>query len=158
TGFDAAIISRVVAHLDSGFDGNQWTDPVIIANSTQTGSVNSLDAAFVAQKAVALPRPEIPNLPGIVLTHVGGGVDPQLSVPDNIVVGPHAPATVPVNINVAPGETTDISATFTVNFEDTVLSYVNTTQGSFWAPGSGWTMFANQTSSTQVLLTFFNSS
>ena len=38
TGFDVALISRVVVGLDSGFDAASWTDPVIVGGVIGTGA------------------------------------------------------------------------------------------------------------------------
>src|SRR5262249_41091586 len=138
TGFDAALISRVVAHLDTGFDTHDWTDPVIVANATRTGSLNSLDAAYVAQKAVHLARPEIPDLPGIPLSPAPGGIDPELSIPANVPAQSGDGFIVPVNITSA-GENV-YSATFHVTYDPTKVQFVSAATGNFT---SGWQIVPN---------------
>jgi hypothetical protein len=150
TGFDAALISRVVAHLDTGFDANDWTDPVIVANVTRTGSLNSLDASYVAQKAVHLPRPEIPNLPGLSLTYAAGGIDPELSIPANVPAQSGDGFIVPVNITSA-GENV-YSATFHVTYDPTKVQFVSAATGNF---SSGWQVVSNDDGAGTVYVTVY---
>ena len=79
TGFDAALIARVVVGIDStGGAVGALTPPVgptrvIVGDADGDGKLTGADAALVAQKSVQLPTPQIPNLPGIPLVPNGGG-------------------------------------------------------------------------------------
>ena len=161
TGFDSSLISRVVVTLDSGFDAAQWTDPRIVGDATGLFSsgfntlLTGLDASYVAQKSVALPRPEIPNLPGIVLVAGTAGVDPELSIGTAIPAAQGSDVTIPVSIDVGGAENV-LSSTFDVHFNTAVLSFGSATQGAFWPAGDGWSIFANEVSPGDVRVTMFN--
>jgi Ca2+-binding RTX toxin-like protein len=156
SGFDSALISRVVVALDTGFDAHDWTDPRIVADATADGTLSGLDASWVAQKAVFLPRPEIPNLPMIVTVPVAANIDPILSIADLVPTMPSATLSIPVNIEVLPGESV-LSATFRVTYDPAVLDLTSVTQGSFWSEGAGWSLFTNELSPSEVAITLFNS-
>lgn len=156
TAFDSALISRVVVLLDTGFDAHDWTDAVIVGDATGNGTLSGLDASYVAQKGVALPRPEIPNLPGIVLVPGTPGIDPELSIPTLIPGTQGTNIDVPVNIDIEPGETTVISSSFTVEYDDSVLDYLGASNGSFWTIGNGWSLVANEGVSGTVTVFMFN--
>ena len=49
TGTDSALISRVAVGLDTGFDAEDYTDPMIVADVDGGGTVNGGDATIVAQ-------------------------------------------------------------------------------------------------------------
>ncbi|HEX2972661.1 MAG TPA: cohesin domain-containing protein, partial [Tepidisphaeraceae bacterium] len=63
SGMDAAYIANVAIGAVKGFDAFPLIDPVIVGDVSGNGSIGGLDASFVAQKSVAMPRPEIPDLP-----------------------------------------------------------------------------------------------
>lgn len=81
TGFDSALVVRVVVGLDSGFDAHTWTDPVIVADVVGSGKLTGIDTTLIAQKSVGLPTPQIPVLPGIPLVPNGGGGSLALDEP-----------------------------------------------------------------------------
>ena len=158
--FDAGLISRVVVLLDTGYDAHRWTDPLIVGDTTGEGTLSGLDASYVAQKSVLLPRPEIPDLPvpALVVTHIGGGVDPQLSIPVDVAGRPGAAVVVPVNIDIAPGETTVISSTFDVFYDPAVLSITDgdVANGAFWPQSSGWTVIGHVVTDGHMRVSVFD--
>ena len=79
SGLDAALISRVVANIDTGFAAFPLLDPTILADVAGRGSLTALDAAFVSQFVANLPQPRIPALPGVTITQ--GGPDPLIWLP-----------------------------------------------------------------------------
>ena len=81
TGFDSALVARVVVGLDTGFDAHSWTDPVIVADVVGSGKLSGIDTTLIAQKSVSLPTPQIPDLPGIALAPNGGGGSVALDAP-----------------------------------------------------------------------------
>ena len=160
-GNDAALISRVVVDLDTGFDAHDWTDPVIVADSTGNGALSGQDASNVAQEAALIDVPEIPPLPVIGPLAAGtAGIDPELSTP-TVFGAPGDTVTVPVNIEVLSGEAADptvLSATFDVLFNNLMASLTpaDIAQGSFWNSGDGWSLTKNVLGG-QARLVFFNS-
>jgi Cohesin domain len=141
SGLDAALISGVVVDLVTGFDAFDKTDPVILANSTGTGTVNGLDASFVAQKSVALPRPEIPDLPAIAPAGVPGD-DPVFTVATSI------PATVPLTVDV-PITIDDADGLLGFNIDiayDTAvfdLNNLDISLGTLLTGAGGWSVVPN---------------
>ena len=151
TGFDAAMISRVVVDLDTGYDAHDWTDPVVIGDGSGNGTLSGLDASYVAQKAVRLPRPQIPDLPAVSPPPVAPGIDPELSIPDNLPGARGKSVAVDVSIDVGLAENV-YSATFDVAFDPSVLQIAdeNVTLGEFWS--DGWALIANVDESEPGLL------
>ncbi|RIK79864.1 MAG: hypothetical protein DCC68_12120 [Planctomycetota bacterium] len=122
TAFDAAFISRVVVGFDTGFDAFPLVDPVVIGNSSGTGSLSGLDAAYVAQKAVFLPRPEIPDLPPNLPAPSPAAVDPAIGVPAAVFAQAGASAHVPVTVDDLDGL---FGVTLRVNYETGPLDLAN---------------------------------
>jgi hypothetical protein len=156
TGFDSALISRVVVLLDSGYDEHNWTDPVIVSDATADGTLSGLDASFVAQKSVLLARPEIPDLPGIVVVPGEPGIDPELNIDAEIpgVVGGTTTVSVELdNVSAA------ISATYDVLYDDASLAIDNgdVNFGSAWPQHDGWSLQANVVTPGHLRVTMFNS-
>jgi len=155
TGFDSALISRVVVLLDSGFDEHNWTDPLIVADTTGDQTISGQDASYVAQKAALLPRLEIPDLPGIVVILRTPGVDPQLNIDLNIAGSPGNVTTVPVGLDDTTGAA---SATFDVFYDDSLLSITNSDvkHGSLWPQIDGWSLTKNTAIASQIRVVLFN--
>ncbi|MEQ1829457.1 MAG: LamG-like jellyroll fold domain-containing protein, partial [Pirellula sp.] len=64
TAQDSGWISGVAVSATTGFDAFSWTDPIIVADVTQNGSIEGLDAAWITRKGLSSAlQPEIPNLP-----------------------------------------------------------------------------------------------
>ena len=142
TGFDAGLISRVVVNLDSGFHTSPLVDPVILGDIDGSAGLSGIDASFVAQKAALLPRPEIPNLPGILPPLIPGGVDPQFSTPDNKPGRPGGTVTMPINIDDASG-TLGYNLTLDYNTALLDLANANVQLGSLYQTAGGWSLVAN---------------
>jgi hypothetical protein len=156
-GFDSALISRVVVNLDSGFAAHRWTDPLIVGDATADGTLSGLDASYVAQKVISLPVPEIPDLPeDVTLTPAEAGIDPLLSIPSNIPVSRGDSLTIPVNIDIEPAANV-YSATFKVQYDTAVLAFVSADNGAFWTSVDGWSLFVNDLTPGELIITMFNS-
>ncbi|MEZ6193478.1 MAG: hypothetical protein R3C45_19580, partial [Phycisphaerales bacterium] len=154
SGLDAGLISGVVVDIVSGFDAFDKTDPVILANSTGTGTLNGLDASYVAQKSVALPRPEIPDLPAIAPAGVPGE-DPVLTVDSGVIATIGSTVSVPVNIDDADGL---LGFNLDLSYDTTVLDLTNgdVTLGGLLTTAGGWTVVPNVNDVTgEVKLAFF---
>ncbi|MEQ1831278.1 MAG: cohesin domain-containing protein, partial [Pirellula sp.] len=86
TAQDSGWISGVVVSATTGFDAFSWTDPVIVADVTQNGLLEGLDAAWITRKGLSSAlQPEIPNLPAGSLP-VPAGVDPTIAA-DALITG-----------------------------------------------------------------------
>ena len=77
---DPTLIMRVVVGTDTGFSQHRWTDPYIVANSSNSGLnglPSGLDASWVAEKGAGLFRPEI-HFAGHPIDGCGGGSRPRV--------------------------------------------------------------------------------
>ena len=151
TGFDASLIQRVVVGIDGGFAAHRWTDPVIVANATLTGTLNSLDATYVAQTAAGLTVPQIPALPGATPASAPAGIDPQISVPLNIAGSPGATVNVPVTLTIEPGANV-YAAGYTIAYDALKLAVGTASVGS---AAAGWSMAVNTTVSGQITVVMY---
>ncbi|HSV14025.1 MAG TPA: hypothetical protein VLI90_07175, partial [Tepidisphaeraceae bacterium] len=155
TGLDAGLISRVVVHLDSGFDAYPLVDPVIVGDVTGDGSLSGLDASFVAQKASNLPRPEIPNIP-TGFSIVGGGIDPTFTGSSHTLGLRGGQADFTVLLDQITG-ITDIGFTITASYTAGVLHLANGDISLGEALPAGWSVVANTDDiNGNTVLTFFN--
>jgi len=96
TAFDASLIAGVIVQTANGFESFASTDPVIIGNVTGTGTLNGLDAAWVAQKSVNFDRPEVPTIPDGALPAIetiAAGEAEGISVTEVSLVSVVTPAT-----------------------------------------------------------------
>jgi hypothetical protein len=157
SGLDAALISRVVVSLDSGFSAYQLADPLIIADVTANGSLSGLDASFVSQKVVGLPVAQIPNLPtGITPAPVADGPDPKLSIPQNLSVAAGDTVTVPIVLDVTePAGISLLSADYGVTFDASRFSVSNVRLGTA-ITGFSITSNPNNAAGTLAISTFSN--
>ncbi len=142
TGFDAGLISRVVVGLDTGFHESSLVDPIITADTDGSGGLTGIDASFVAQKAAFLPRPEIPNLPGVLPPLIPGGVDPLISGATNVPGRPGGDANMEFNIDDA---TNTLGFNVTLGWDTNHLDLFDgdVTLGSLYANAGGWTLVTN---------------
>ncbi len=155
TGEDAALIARVAVGLDTGFDAHAWTDPVIVGDISGDGTLSAYDASLAAQKAVLMPVPEIPAVPGLPnLVEPSPGVDPNLLVASEIPAEPGQSVTIPVGIDDA---TDARSATFHVYYEETVLaSFDGADNGDLWPAADGWSLIANEVEPGHVVIAMYS--
>lgn len=127
---------------DTGFDAYRLTDPRIVADATGDGRVTSTDASYVAQKAVLMPRPEIPDLPSPLPPLVPGGIDPVVSIPNGIVTQPGRVVHVPVNID-GPSEARLQSFDLQFTYDTRLLDLTNADVKLVGLTSKGWTLFVN---------------
>lgn len=164
TGADSGLISGVVVGPTTGFDAMGLIDPAIIADVDANGLLQGQDASWVAQKSLSpASRPEIPNVPGLVLV-LGTGVDPTIDAGE-VIGGPGNTVIVPLNI-------TDNAAGLVgfnviVNYDKNKLSLVDdisfastsVTLGQLFTDATGWTMLTDvDQANGKVTLAFFRSS
>jgi len=89
-----------------------------------------------------------------VLTPIGGGIDPQLSISDDLFVSMCA-LNVPVNISIPSGEMV-YGTTINVTYDPSLMDFESATRGAFWTAGAGWSITANEVSTGLVQVTLFN--
>jgi hypothetical protein len=74
---------------------------------------------------------------------VGGGVDPLLSIADNIPVFAGTTVTIPVSI-LTDADTYVDGATYTVVYETNVLDFVSASRGADFTIANGWSLLVNE--------------
>ena len=143
TSLDAAYLSRVVIGLDTGFDAHQRIDPVIVGDVTGDGTLSGQDASSVAQNAIGLAHPEIPDDPD-PLSAFTQNTGPQriVSIQSGQYRGERGDSVeVPVEIDDAASL---LSADLEIGFDTTQLTldsiHLDDATGQFM---EGWTMFVN---------------
>jgi hypothetical protein len=129
--------------LDTGFDAHALIDPLIVGDVTGDGTLSGQDAASVAQNAIGIPQPQIPDDPdpGSAFTQNTG---PQRIV--NIQSGqyagsPGALVEVPVEIDDAESL---LGVDLEIGFDTAQLRFdsvrLENASGEFM---EDWTVFAN---------------
>ena len=113
---DAVAITRVALSTDTGFTAYPLVDPTIVADTDGDGfiptdaalQVNELGVGFPAFSVAPVPNsvhvsPGDLNTsgtpPGPTVFPIGNGLDPTLTLPSNLQVGPDGTVVVPVNID-----------------------------------------------------------
>jgi len=154
---DPLYISQVVVNLTNGFDASDWTDPRIVADTSNNGGLSGTDASQVAAKAALLTVPQIPDITVFILApRSPSGVDPTLSIDPNIPAIPGGAVNVPVKIAVPSGEAAK-SATFDVIYDNSKLLFTGSTEGAFWPSLSNWSLTTNEYLPGKVRVILFNS-
>jgi hypothetical protein len=143
TALDAAYLSRVVIALDTGFDAHQRIDPVIVGDVTGDGTLSGQDAASIAQNAVGIVQPEIPDDPDPLSAFVNNtGPQRTVSIQSGQYRGvPGATVEIPIEINDAEGL---LSADLEIGFDTMQLTlndvHLDDAPGQFM---EGWMVFVN---------------
>ena len=153
---DPARISEVVVGLHSGFTYADWTDPLIVADTTGDGTLSSLDATYVAQKIIHIPTPEIPDIPVLPGDRVARttGVDPTISIPTGISATPGGLVNVPVNIGIEKGASV-AGASFVVVYDTNKLQLNSIDSSTYWLAPE-WAMYDNATADGTIYFIFYN--
>ncbi len=102
---DAFLVVQAALGLASGFSAHAWTDPRIVGDADGSGLLSAADAFLIVQEGLGLSEPFVPDNPHIALQHVGGGVDPQFRIGQNIPAEAGGVVSVPVNLAVEPAAT-----------------------------------------------------
>lgn len=160
TGSDKTFIDRVIANLDTGFDAYDMVDPAIVADLDGNGVLQTQDSSWLAQKAVnAGLRPEVPNIPGIVVIP-GAGPDPTIDVADNVHVTPGGTVVVPLSITDSAAGLRGFSVT--VSYDPTKLSLAagldsaDVSLGSLFTSVGGWSLTSYVDQSAGKVNLFFS--
>ncbi|MCY2983576.1 MAG: cohesin domain-containing protein, partial [Planctomycetota bacterium] len=146
TGQDAGWAAEVRVNMFTGFGEYPLTDPTIIADVTQNGSLDGLDSTWIAMRSAGIARPEIPNLPAGVIA-AAGGVDPTIDVDDLVIGVPGGIANVPVRITDSAVGLSGFN--FTVGYDTAKLSLPNGVNAGgvnlagMFVTESGWTLISN---------------
>ncbi len=131
--FDAFLIDNVVvqqlaSNPNAGFDAYPLTDPLIVGDATEDGTLSGQDATLVAQEAIGLSN-VLPAIPaGFTGPHsVPPGTDPNVSIPTGVLANPGTTIDLPVSIDDATGLS---SGLFTLGIDPTKLTLTNVTAGA----------------------------
>ncbi len=144
TAQDAGWISSVVVQATSGFDAYPLVDPVLIADVTQNGIIDGLDASWLSRKGLSPAlQPEIPNLPAGSLA-LFAGADPTLSLDRQVPANRGSTVQVPLRITDSASGLWGVDAT--VAYESgklDMLSGLNRSDvqlAGMFATEAGWTI------------------
>ena len=140
SGADAFLTVQAGLGLASGFQAQSWADPRIGADADASGQLSGADAFLIVQEGLGLSETFVPDNPHITVTPVGGGIDPQFIIDENIAASQGWLAEVPVKLFVEAGASNVGSATFYVNFDSTKLSINLSTGVKLGAATSAWTL------------------
>jgi surface-anchored protein len=117
SGLDAAIKAGLLAGQGTGFAAFQNADPMLIADVSGNGALSTLDATLLAQKAVGLSMPLLPDLPASGNPPVGGP-DPRLFIPTDLSGSGGSTVMVPVRIEVTePAGVSFRAADYAISFD-----------------------------------------
>ena len=129
SGLDAALISRVVANIDSGFAAFPLLDPTVLADVAGRNSLTALDAAYVSQFVANIPQPRIPALPGVTITR--GGPDPLVWLPQNLSGATGSSFTLPVMFRQTNGSAIGLNAAdVAIEFDPSVFTVTGVRLGN----------------------------
>jgi hypothetical protein len=147
TNVDAPLITSVLLQTDTGFTAYPLVDPVIVADTDGAGFVPADAPLQVDEANAGLPTANLQMLPisaGVILTPIGNNVDPTVTLPATLQVGPRGTVRVPVNIDDAhPAGSLGLSAAhLALTYDPSVFSVsaADVHLGSVLAAGSGWTL------------------
>ena len=141
SGLDASFLARVAAALDTGFDAFELTDPVIIGDTADSGSVSSMDTTYVAGKAVGLSQPQIPDLPASnSATPIPMGIEPTVSIPAEIRGVPGSTSHATADIDDAAGLQ---AFDFTITYDTALLDLSNADVSLAGLTATDWSLVSN---------------
>jgi hypothetical protein len=97
---DATLVRRVIGQVNTGFSAYPLADPVLIADITLNGRIQSNDTTNIRRANGQAAVPNIPPLPSVATPPEASGADPRIFIPRDLVGGPGETVTVPVMIEV----------------------------------------------------------
>ena len=106
---DVTLLQRLVTHLDSGFAAWRNVDPMLVADISGDGRLNSLDASRLLQEvnfligASSTDVLAIPPIPKGIPPIVFGGPDPVINLPRDLGAEPNEVISVPVQLDTSAG-------------------------------------------------------
>lgn len=160
TGFDASLISRVLIGIDSGFESYDDTDPLIIADVTQDGTLSGFDSSLVNREALNRDNDpgqvlDIPPVPAGTISLATGLVDPQFSIPTGLL-GNGEWLWAPIHLDIAALEVGGvIAATFTVAYDPSLLAFGEATLGAATPAEVGWSIDATESAPGEVTVSLY---
>jgi hypothetical protein len=98
---DATLVRRVIGQVNTGFSAYQLADPVLIADITLNGRVQSNDTTNIRRAIGLVAVPNIPPLPTGLTPPAASGADPRIFIPRDLVGALGETVTVPVMIEVS---------------------------------------------------------
>jgi hypothetical protein len=94
------LVRRVIGQANTGFSAYQLADPVLIADITLNGLIQSNDTTNIRRASGQVTVPNIPPLPTGLTPPAASGADPRIFIPRDLVGAPGETVTVPVRIEV----------------------------------------------------------
>ena len=155
TTLDGQKIQRVLVKLDSGFAAWANVDPLMVADITGDGRLNSLDASRVLQEvsylsgASTVDRLEIPPIPHGIGPISFSGPDPVVDIPRDLVGAPGQVVTLPVRLDTAAGLE---SVQLRIGYDPSQFELVQVRRGTLTAD-FGWFVNGNTPGQIKVDMT-----
>jgi hypothetical protein len=100
---DIQRLQRVMLGADTGFSAWPSTDPAIIGDVNNNGSLTIADSTLLSREILGFDRPEIPPLPATPPSVFFSGPDPLVNLPRGLSVRAGDLVSVPVNLDTAAG-------------------------------------------------------
>jgi hypothetical protein len=97
---DATLTRRIIGQVNTGFSILQTVDPVLLADITHNGFIQSNDTTSIRRAIGLVAVPNIPALPTGLPVPPATGADPRVAIPRDLVGAPGETLTVPVVIEV----------------------------------------------------------
>jgi hypothetical protein len=144
---DAVLITRAALQSDTGFAAYPLVDPVVVADTDGSGFLPADAALQVNEAGVGFMTTSLPSTPipgGVVFQAIANNVDPTLSLPTSLRVGPDGEVTVPIDIDdpYPAGSTGLIQGHLALTYNPALFSVspADVHLGSVLAAGSGWSV------------------
>ncbi len=156
---DAFLTVQAALGLASGFAANAWTDPLIVGDADGSGVLSAADAFLIVQEGLGLDESFVPDNPGIGVTLVGGGVDPQFRIGENLPAVAGSLVSVPVKLDVEPAATNVGGIDFDLFFDPSQLA-IQLPGGVLTGAdtASGWSIFSRLIDSGHLRVGLLSSS
>jgi subtilisin family serine protease len=117
TSQDTSLLRRIIGQVNTGFSILQTVDPVLLADITHNGFIQSNDTTSIRRAIGLVAVPNIPALPTGLPVPPASGADPRVYIPRDLAGAPGETLTVPVVIEVTE------AAGVTIGGFDLILEY-----------------------------------
>jgi hypothetical protein len=97
---DATLTRRIIGQINSGLGAYALADPVLLADITLNGLIQSSDTTGIRRAIGLVPVPYLPALPEGLVMPTASGPDPRVYIPRDLIGAPGQTVTVPVMIEV----------------------------------------------------------
>jgi hypothetical protein len=148
---DATLTRRVIGQVNTGFAAYQLADPVLIADITLNGLIQSSDTTGIRRAIGLMAVPNIPPLPSELVIPAANGADPHVFIPRDLRGAPGETITLPVVIEVTePAGVTLGGFDLVLEFDPGRFTVIGTQLGD-WFEGTDLVVAMRQPTPGQVI-------